>query len=359
MLGVTVPEPREANVFNLPESQLPTDLEKCFRLLSKDCCRSGDGFLGYFRPGHRRGIRVPARSEVVVWGRAPSGPPGRTYYGLLEALPEPGAVGIARTLAVVRNGRVPVRIRNLNPFSLSMGRYQKLGRISKVDEVVVHGARDLSLTRDIDWVVEVRLVEACSDQGTENSLFEVSSLFNRPDLTEQQQDALTALLQKWEAVFARNDKDFGRTDIVQHRIPTGDSDPIRERFRPLPPMMYQEMRTLLASMLEGGIICESSSPWAAPIVMVKKKDGSWRFCVDFRKFNNVTHKDAFPLPRIEETLPSLKQSGSQLWIWPVDIGKSRCTPRIRKRLLFPHPWAFMNFSACHLASVTPQPLFNV
>ena len=63
-------------------------------------------------------------------------------------------------------------------------------------------------------------------------------------------------------------------------------------------------------MLDSGVVTESSSPWAAPVVLVRKKDGSWRFCVDYRKLNAVTHKDAFPLPRIEETLTGLKQAVS-------------------------------------------------
>lgn len=103
---------------------------------------------------------------------------------------------------------------------------------------------------------------------------------------------------------------------MQHRIPTGDAAPIREGFRPLPHLLYKDMRSLLAGMLQSGIITESSSPWAAPIVMVRKKDGSWHFCVDYRKLNAVTHKDAFPLPRIEETLTSMTQAK---WFSTLDL----------------------------------------
>lgn len=91
--------------------------------------------------------------------------------------------------------------------------------------------------------------------------------------------------------FSTNEEDFGRTDVVRRQLPTRSAAPIRERFQPLPPLLYQEMRTLLSGMLQGGIITDSTSPWAAPIVMVKKKDGRWRFCVDYRKLNSVTHKD--------------------------------------------------------------------
>lgn len=59
-------------------------------------------------------------------------------------------------------------------------------------------------------------------------------------------------------------------------------------------------------MLDSGVVRESASAWAAPIVLDRKKDGSWRFCVDYRKLNALTHKDAYPLPRIEESLTGLK-----------------------------------------------------
>ncbi|XP_044197556.1 uncharacterized protein LOC122973849 [Thunnus albacares] len=81
------------------------------------------------------------------------------------------------------------------------------------------------------------------------------------------------------------------------------------------------MRALLAGMLQNGIITESSRPWAAPIVMVRKKDGSWRFCVDYRKLNSVTHKDAFPLPRIEETLTLMTQAE---WFSILDLASGHC-----------------------------------
>ena len=58
-------------------------------------------------------------------------------------------------------------------------------------------------------------------------------------------------------------------------------------------------------MLKQGVVQPSSSPWSSPIVMVRKKDGSWRFCTDYRKLNSVTHQDAYPLPRIDATLGSL------------------------------------------------------
>ena len=132
-------------------------------------------------------------------------------------------------------------------------------------------------------------------------------------------------------MFAQSEDDYGCTNAVYHTIPTGGAAPIRQRYRPVPPNLYAELRTLLRDMLDGGVVRESSSPWAAPVVLVKKKDGSWRFCVDYRKLNAVTHKDAYPLPRVEESLTNLKKAEWYSTLDLVGIGKWRFTLQIGRR----------------------------
>lgn len=117
---------------------------------------------------------------------------------------------MARTLASVKQGRVPVRIHNLNEFPVSTGRYQKLGRLFQVEEADIHSARDVSLMPDNDGVVEVELVE-CSDGMEKDPVFDMLGLANRPDLTTEEQGKLAALLQKWEKKFSANEEYFGKT----------------------------------------------------------------------------------------------------------------------------------------------------
>ncbi|KAG1960383.1 interleukin-1 receptor accessory protein-like 1-A [Pimephales promelas] len=303
-----------------------------------------DGYMGFVRPASRKGLTVPARSEVVVWGRARMGPRGQDYCGLIEALPELGLFSVAKTVAIVKHGQLPIRIQNMTSCPVFIGRYQKLAKVFRVDRADVHGQTDLSLTVQDDGTVAVDIVEAGEGEQVEPPVGMLRDLQGRDDLTERQKQDFEVLLQRWVRVFALHEEDFGHTDAVQHQIHTNDAPPVREKYRPLPPMMYQEMRTLLADMLEKKVIQPSSSPWAAPIVMVRKKDGSWRFCVDYRKLNSLTYKDAFPLPRIEETLTSLTQAS---WFTTLDLASGYwqvgVDPRDRPKTAFTTPLGLYEF----------------
>ena len=116
------------------------------------------------------------------------------------------------------------------------------------------------------------------------------------------------LLLEYSDVFASSDADLGRTGRLKHSIDTMGSHPIRQPFRRVPPPQREEMHRLLNDMLERDVIQPSASPWASPVVLVRKKDGSLRFCIDYRRLNAVTRKDAYPLPRIDDTLETLAGS---------------------------------------------------
>ena len=309
-----------------------------------DAVTNEDGSLGYVWPVGRQRIRVPARSEMVVWGRTRGGPHGANYNALIDPMMEATDLGVARSIVTVRGGRVPVRLCNPHPYSVLVGRYQKLGRLYPLEGADVRGNRDLNLSLGDDGAVEVSLVDVGGDDPAPALPEEMERLTDRPDLSEKQREELRAMLWKWKKVFATHDEDFGQTDAVQHQIPTGDAAPIRERHRPLPPSMYKEMKTLLGDMLAKDVIAESCSPWAAPIVLVKKKDGSWRFCVDYRKLNAVTHKDAFPLPRIEETLTSMTQAQ---WFSTLDLASGYwqvgMAPRDQEKTAFTTPLGLFEF----------------
>ncbi|CAK1579348.1 unnamed protein product [Parnassius mnemosyne] len=109
------------------------------------------------------------------------------------------------------------------------------------------------------------------------------------------------LLLKYSNVFSSNEADIGKTGLVQHKIEL----PIFQRPRRLPVALEKEVETMIEGMVKDGVIEPSSSPWCSPVVLVKKKDGSMRFCVDYRRLNDATKKDSYPLPRIDDTLDML------------------------------------------------------
>ena len=106
------------------------------------------------------------------------------------------------------------------------------------------------------------------------------------------------------------------TDAVEHNIDTGDSQPIRCAPRRMSPQKIQQEEACVDEMLSGGQIEQSESPWSAPVVLVTKKDGGIRFCVDYRKLNLATVKDAYPLPQIDDTLDML---AGKRWFSTLDL----------------------------------------
>ena len=123
-------------------------------------------------------------------------------------------------------------------------------------------------------------------------------------LSESQISKFTNVIEKYSDIFSTGPSDMGRTSIIKHQIVT-DSQPIRQGCRRVPLHKQNEIKTHVQDMLDHGVIQPSCSPWAAPVVLVPKKDGSTRFCIDYRKLNTVTKKDAYPLPRIDQTMDAL------------------------------------------------------
>ncbi|UYV77165.1 K02A2.6-like [Cordylochernes scorpioides] len=131
-----------------------------------------------------------------------------------------------------------------------------------------------------------------------------------------QQKKLKRLLFPYEDVFATSPNDVGRTNVTQHRIDTGGAAPVKQLPRRLPMTRIDEVDKLIEEMAEQDVIEPSSSLWASPVVLVKKKNGSTRFCVDYRRLNDLTKKDSYPLPRIDATLDTLSRSQ---WFSTLDL----------------------------------------
>jgi len=125
------------------------------------------------------------------------------------------------------------------------------------------------------------------------------------DLSEEQQERVLILFEKWKAIFPKSSMDLGHTSAVRHKIELLNNEPFKEPCRRIPPALFGEVKQHIQEMLDIGAIRESKSPFSSNVVIVRKKDGTIRFCIDFRKLNARTKKDAYANPRVEDTLHML------------------------------------------------------
>lgn len=118
---------------------------------------------------------------------------------------------------------------------------------------------------------------------------------------------LLGLLEEYAEIFAKSPKHMGRTNLVKHKIELlpGMEEPVKSRAYRVSHKENEYIREQLDEMLEAGIITPSQSPWSSPVVLVKKRDGTRRFCVDYRKLNSKTKPTRYPLPLIDEILTYL------------------------------------------------------
>ena len=151
------------------------------------------------------------------------------------------------------------------------------------------------------------------EQSTLTETARQELLLKKLDLTgleawpPEQAEKAHSLLKEYHDIFSLEKHDTGHTKAAKHKIVLKDPDtpPFRERFHRIPPPQLDEVRAHLKMMLDAGVIRPSNSPWCNAVVLVRKKDGSLCFCIDFRRLNSLTVKDSHPLPRICETLESL------------------------------------------------------
>ena len=152
-----------------------------------------------------------------------------------------------------------------------------------------------------------------------------------------------ARLKSHHMTFCLEDQERGETDLVELHIRMGDAVPKKLPVRHMPFVSRQEVARQLRKMQEAGMIQPSNSPWASPVVMVKKKDGTHHFCIDYRALNTVTKPDLCPLPRIDDLLDQL---GNARFFSTLDLASGYWQIRVHQN------------SREKTAFITPQGLFE-
>ena len=264
------------------------------------------------------GVTIPARSEIIIEGRVRS--KDVPQFGMISASQSESVQhlkGLHVAHLVVRPiGRtVPVRIANTTEHEIELQKSCKLAEFCPLIEQTV--------VANNKFPVHCHAVKAAAlSQQIDSSL--------DPNLSKSEKQQLKRVLHEFEAVFS--DK-IGHTDIVHHSIDSGNNPPIKQRARRIPYAFREESDKRITDMLDQGIISPSTSPWASPVVLVRKKSGNLRFCRVDDLLDSVGHAKYF-------TTLDLKSGYHQISVHPDD----------REKTAFVTHTAYTSLTACRLVS---------
>ena len=258
-------------------------------------CTDRLGRLLFNRIQALRGEIIPPRTEVALLCRVAS--QNFCPVGMVEPLP--GGVLLATSLNQPnQKGQLLVRCLNPTDQPLELKSGTAIGTYTGVEEEEVNDHPSLN--------APVGSAEGPEVPAHLNELYTAA----RPNCeTLEEEEELAQLLRRYADVFSTGEGDVGLTQMVEHSIPTAPGTrPIRQPPHRLGPEKEAEAEKQVQELLQKGLIEPAGGAWSSPVVLVKKKDQSWRFCVDYRRLNAVTQQDAYPLPRIDESLEALAGS---------------------------------------------------
>jgi hypothetical protein len=242
-------------------------------------------------------ICIPAKSTHVEWIKMPEN--FKTTM-LVESV-EMTNVYIKNGLFDANEGRIPLMITNKRDYPVEVPKGKFLAKVELVS-VVIEKSISAVVTKLIGAGVPTQKIS------------EIVNLNGK--MTKEQEKKMKILLDKYDHIFSKDKNDLGFYEKTKFHIDTGDEKPIKQRAYRLPYAQQENVDKLIEEMFQNKIISKSNSPWASPIVIVKKSDGSDRFCVDYRKLNGITIKDSYPVPLIQEILDGLMGDS---WFSTVDL----------------------------------------
>jgi len=172
-------------------------------------------------------------------------------------------------------------------------------------------------------------------------------------LKHKEEIKLKDLLMKYKEIFAENPKGPGFINDIRHKINTGEATPIKQRPHRISESEKEIIEKEIQEMLKNKVIKISESPWASPVVLVNKPDGSTRFCIDYRRLNTVTKKDVYPLPLIDDILTGIMgcklyssvDAASGYWQVPIEEVDREKSAFITHMGLY--EWIGMPFGLCN------------
>jgi hypothetical protein len=283
-----------SNVFRDMKSSVdmenvPKEWQTILALYEEICAERQKDEIGRVRVAGHAPVLVPAGSIQIIEGSVRKAKD--SYTALVEEL-DASVIPLQRGLAlgpslvtVTGKGSVPVQVANFTD-----------------SDIYIQPRTPIAMLRHASLEPQVEVVEvgACEIEVRDISDTAVTSevarqLIDKMDIGggigNDCRDKLAEVINKHEATFSKTDEDIGFCDAVKHKIITTDDIPVKLAHRRIPPQQWEEVREYLAKSLESGMIRESSSPYASPVVLVKKANGKLQICCDYRALNAKTRKD--------------------------------------------------------------------
>jgi len=219
----------------------------------------------------------------------------------------PAGLLVIPTVLDERSGHRMVRVMNTTDHDIVIKRRHPVAKLEEVEEIQEPSGPKIQVKANtiiVSGNTEVKGEKEASGPKSNSNKYALP----KSNGTANQQKRMADVIRRRSEAFMKNDEDLGFTDRVQHRIRLKTEQPIALPYRRIPPQQLDEVGKHLRDLMKKDIITKSSSPYAAPIVIVRKKDNSIRLCIDYRRLNDETIPDAFPLPRIDESFDLLAEA---------------------------------------------------
>ena len=278
-------------------------------------------------------VELKAGTEVVLCGKLEPGfERNNGTPGILEGHRKNTAEKltsrfcIARSLTVPKEGKTPIRMANFSDQTMLLRPGQTVAQFYPLDRV--DASVNLFDLEEKPSERETKQNPRVEMPPSDPPVVKQEIRADLSGLSEGEKQSFNGLLEEYRDLFAMGDGNLGRTDLLEHTIDTGSATPVKQAPRRLPPFKRDEVDRQLSDLLAQGRIEPSNSPWSSPIVLAKKHDGSYRLCIDYRKLNSVTVKDAQPLPRSDDILESL---GGAKWFSCLDLASGYWQVPVAKR----------------------------
>ena len=258
-----------------------------------------------------KSVVIPAHTIATISCKVENGSIQNGEAGVFEPtlnFEERYKTGILNVVATIKDGEIPVRLFNLRPMDKRIYKGSSVGQFFPLV--------DSETSTKNCYFISGHVIEnktkgtgggfcstATVDSGNKTCLPIIKELFpiSNDSLTDVEKESIYHILMRHSTVISGNKADLGEAKAVQHFIDTGDHAPIRVPPRRLPFHKRDVVQKEVESMLASDVVEPSSSPWSAPVVLVKKNHGSERCCIDDRKLNSITKKDVFHYPDVTKS----------------------------------------------------------